>query len=47
MLHHMHFDHAERRSRLVNHRVHREIKTHFVGKQTFHLQAGIIFERVR
>ena len=44
MFHHVHFDHAERRSRLVHHGVYGEVETHLIRKQTFDLQAGIISE---
>src|SRR5271166_1588948 len=47
VLHHVHFDHAQGCTRLVHHRVYGEIKAHLVGQQTFHLQAGIVFERMR
>src|ERR1017187_6741800 len=47
VLHHMHFDHAERSPGLVDHRVYREIKRHFVRKQALHLEVRIFSERVR
>src|ERR1700758_3283196 len=47
MLHYMHFDHAQRSAWLVDHRIHREVKAHLIGKQTFHLQGGIVSERMR
>ena len=42
VLHHVHFDHAQRRSRLVHHRVDREIEAHRVRKQALHLQVRIV-----
>ena len=45
MFHHMHFDHAQGSSRLINHRVHCEIKTHGIGEQVFNLQARVTIER--
>ena len=47
VLHDVHFDHAERGSRLIHHGVHCEIEMHRVGKQAFHLQARIIIEWLR
>src|ERR1700741_3202141 len=47
VLHYMHFDHAQRSAWLVDHRIHREVKAHLIGKQTFHLQGGIVSERMR
>src|SRR5512140_621128 len=46
MLHHMHFDHAQRRARLVLHRIDRKIETHLIRKQALDLQIGIIFQRM-
>ena len=43
----MHFDHAERGSRLVRHGVYGEVETHLVGKQTLDLQVRIISQRMR
>src|SRR5438309_10448193 len=45
MFHYMHFDHAQRRARLVHHRIDRKIETHLIRKQTPDLQVGIIFQR--
>src|ERR1700732_786700 len=47
VLHYMHFHHAQRGAWLVDHRIYREVKAHLVGKQTFHLQRGIVSERMR
>ncbi len=47
VLHDMHFHRAERGAGLVHHGVHRKIETRSVRKQAFHLQIGIIVERVR
>ena len=38
----MHFDHAQRGPRLVDHGVHCAVETHLVGEQAFDLQAGIV-----
>ena len=43
----MHFHHAQRRPRLVDHRVHGKVETHLIGKQTLDLQAGIVSEGMR
>src|SRR6202030_2248881 len=47
VLHYMHFDHAQRGTWLVDHRIYREVKAHLVGNQTLHLQRGIVSERMR
>src|ERR1700676_3058055 len=47
MLHHMHFDHAERSPGLIDHRIYGEVKAHLVGKKALHLQAGIVLKWMR
>src|SRR5579864_1104489 len=44
VFHHVHFDHTQRGSRLVDHGVHREVETRLIGKHAFDLQAGIVCE---
>src|ERR1700685_2637158 len=47
VLHQVHFNHAQRSARLVEHCVYCEVKTRLIGKQTLDLQAGIVSERMR
>ncbi len=43
----MHFHHAQRSARLVNHGVHGEIEARNIRKQAFHLQVGVGSQSVR
>src|SRR5580692_286475 len=47
VFHHVHFDHAQRGPRLVDHRVHCAVETHLIGEEAFDLQGGIVSERMR
>lgn len=46
MLHNVHFNHAERGSRLVDHGVHGEVELHGIGKEAFYLEAGVVIQRL-
>src|SRR5215472_725322 len=46
VLHHVHFDYAQRGARLVYHGVHREIEVHRVWKQAPYLQVWVVVKRV-
>src|SRR5258705_6320098 len=47
MLHHVHFNHAKRRARMVGHDIYSEIKTHSGWTQSLHSETGVSHNSLR